>query len=163
LEKLLGEAMEFSAVVKSKISKANIILLLIIIVVLCDTITGIVFEAEQQFRQEVRVENFQVCDLFLENDFDDSHCKKHFPEKVEQLFACGEVVLPNPQQIEHVNLLIGINKEEEFQHINLADKSFTHGVFCREIPLPKTNKTGIYHLDVYLKRNIIASTDFTIQ
>ena len=98
-----------------------------------------------------------------ENDFDDSHCKKHFPEKVEQLFACGEVVLPNPQQIEHVNLLIGINKEEEFQHINLADKSFTHGVFCREIPLPKTNKTGIYHLDVYLKRNIIASTDFTIQ
>ncbi len=93
--------------------KVNIILLLIVIFVLLDVIASIASERDRQFRENVSVENFQVCDFFVENEFNDIHCKKHFPEEAEQLFACGEVVLPNPQQRNYIDLLIVINNGEE--------------------------------------------------
>jgi len=113
--------------------------------------------------RDVRISELVVCSqqiTFTESDA--ASCGKVFPESVESIFVCGYMDSGHPN-IDGVAILMFKNMIEKPIYVSPTTLQFRKGSFCHEIFIVGENRTGLYAINFYYFRNIIASVTFEIQ
>ncbi len=111
--------------------------------------------------RDVKVTHLKVCDSqMLPTDKEDSHCGEQFSSKTKRLYLCGEIEASN-----FAVLSIFLFKDAIKQPIyrNPVNDVFESGPFCREIILPSADREGLYQIQIYSFRNLIASIRFEVR
>jgi len=103
------------------------------------------------FDRNIRVNNFSVCQ------------EKDGLPRITELYVevCGYVITDFPP----VDLTIVLYKmpEKELVDINPASDEFDAGYFSRQLKLLQRDREGLYRIDMYRGREIIASTEFDVE
>lgn len=136
----------------------RIFLILLLIGILFSALTYILGDWRISY-DDVQISKLLVC---LEPDkiaekMDDSHQVVSSDSKY--IFACGQLITNSP-----VRLHFYLYKKPDSRLIDNSSpgKEFSEGFFNQQLYLPNFNRVGNYQIDVYLFRNIIASTTFDV-
>jgi hypothetical protein len=108
---------------------------------------------------DVRIENLMVCEEPNKIASSDSDGSQIISSNSAYLQACGQLATESP-----INLGFYLFKEPKSKSIdnNPAGQKYHAGWFNQQMLLPQENRQGHYRIDVYLFRNIIASTEFDV-
>jgi hypothetical protein len=144
-----------------KYFKPIYILIVLILLLICGF-----FAALTYFQGDWRhsYEDIRIPELFVCSDPDQVIQSKQDTKFIvsgsqEYIYACGELVTESP-----IELGFYLFKEPKSKSIenNPAGEKYNAGWFNQQMFLPEENRQGHYRIDVYLFRDIIASTEFDV-
>lgn len=107
---------------------------------------------------DVQIPNLLICSS-PSTPFPFERGVQVFSNEYSRIFACGQLYTESP-----IVLHIYLYKEPARRPIdyNPVGQKYEQGLFNQELRLPERDRGGRYRVDVYLFREIIASTTFMV-
>lgn len=136
------------------------------IAILLLMLTGILFSVITFIRgdwrlsyDEVRIAKLLVCEEPNKIASSDNRGSQIISSHSAYLYACGQLKTNTPIPL-HFYLFRETNSKSEDS--SPPGLEFEEGFFNQDLQLPAINRQGRYRIDVYLFRNIIATTTFEV-
>lgn len=136
----------------------RIFLIFLLIGIIISTITYFLGDWRISY-DEVKIIQLLICEEpnRIANKMEDNH--QVISSNSKYIFACGQLITNSPVRL---HFYLYKNPDSRLIDNSPPGKEFGEGLFNQRLDLPDYNRVGNYQIDVYLFRNIIASTTFDV-